>query len=62
MKRIALSRFRLADGTLLRNRVLEFEGNHLLRHYQLTKELPTTIWIDEEWSELEADGKILFVH
>lgn len=43
-ERIAVSRLHLEDGRILRNQVLELEGEKVLRFYDLREELPFTEW------------------
>lgn len=51
MRRIAVSRLHLPDGTILSNQVLEFQDNSLnpLVFYNLKEELPYTEWISGDY-------------
>lgn len=49
MKKIAVSRLHLPDGTVKRNQVLIFENNRLVRYYPLTCEEPCTSWLGGDY-------------
>ncbi len=46
VRRIAVSRLHLPEGTVLKNQVLEFaaDGKTVSKYYPLTEELPFTEW------------------
>lgn len=44
IRRIAVSRLHLPDGSILHNQVIESIDGHPIRHFPLREELPHTIW------------------
>ena len=44
MKRFAVSRLHLLDGTVLNNQVIEITDSGQITYYSLTDELPFTEW------------------
>ncbi len=58
MRRIAVSRLHLPDGTVLKNQVLELSADEksVLDYYPLVQELPFTEWKGGDYY-LEKDGK-----
>ena len=51
MRRIAVSRLHLPNGTILHNQVIELCEGQPRRYYPLVQELPATEWLggDFEW-------------
>ena len=51
IRRIAVSRLHLPDGTILHNQVIELCDGQPQRYYPLVQELPATEWLggDFEW-------------
>ena len=51
MRRIAVSRLHLPNGTILHNQVIELCDGQPQRYYPLVQELPATEWLggDFEW-------------
>lgn len=45
IRRFAVLRLHLPDGTLLKRQVVEERAGRFLRHYPLTEETPNTIWL-----------------
>lgn len=45
IKRFAVLRLHLPDGTLLKRQVVEESEGRFLRHYPLTEETPNTVWL-----------------
>lgn len=48
-RRFAVSRLHLNDGTVLYNQVVEETDGRLVRFYDLTEELHSTEWRDEDF-------------
>lgn len=50
MKRIAVKRLHLGDGTVLTNKVIEFQRDgSACRIMDLNAELPNTVWIGSDY-------------
>lgn len=49
MKRIAVSRLHLPDGTVLLNQVIETSEEGEISYYPLTDELPFTEWLGGDY-------------